>query len=173
MEPDFFTEKVTFLLGGRSLSCGGLFCGSGLGLLCAAAAGGLLGLFLAGSKRCLVEVHELYKNHFCCVTLAEAGVEDTEVSTGTIGHLGSDGAEEFGRCLFVFQIAEDHAARVGSIFFGLGDKGLYVRLQGLGLGLGGGDPLLQDEGGCHVGEHRLAVTALTTKMIDCSIVSHC
>jgi hypothetical protein len=100
-------------------------------------------------------------------------VEDTEVSTGTIGHLGSNGAEEFCSCLFVFQIAEDHAARVGSIFFGLGDKGLYVRLQGLSLGLGSGDPLLQDEGGCHVGKQGLAVTALTTKMIDCSIVSHC
>ena len=121
MEPDFFTEKVFLLCCGsfccRSFSCGGLCCGSGFGLLCAATAGGLLGLFLAGSKCCLVEVHEFYKNHFCGVTLTEAGVEDTEVSTGTIGHLGSDGAEEFCSCLFVLQIAEDNAAGVSCIFF--------------------------------------------------------
>ena len=169
-----FSIAVRFLLGGGSLSGRSLGCGSfGLGLLGAAATGGLLGFLLAGGKGGLVEVHELYEHHFGGVTAAETGVEDTEVSTGTIGHFGSDGAEELGRCLFVLEVAEDNAAGVGSIFFGLGDEGLNVRLEGLGFGLGGGDPLLQDEGGCHVGQHSLAVTALATKMIDCSIVSHC
>ena len=83
------------LLGCRSF-CGGssFLCGSGLGLLGAAATGGFLGLFLGGSQGGLVEVHKLYQDHFCGVTAAETGVEDTEVSTGTVCHLRGDGAEK-------------------------------------------------------------------------------
>ena len=169
----FSISACRSLLGGGSLGLGRGSGGSGLGgLLGAAAAGALLRLLRGGEGR-LVEVDELDENHLGGITLAEAGVQDPEVSTGTVGDLRSDRPEEFGRRLLVLQVAEDHAAVVGVVVLGLGHEGLQVRLEGLGLGLGGLDPLVQDEGRRHVGEHRLAVTALTTQMIDFSIVSHC
>ena len=100
-------------------------------------------------------------------------MEDTEVSTRTVGDLRSDGAEEFGDRFLVLQVAEDDAAGVGRIFLGFGDKRLCVGLDGLCLRDSRLNPLVEDKGGSHVGKRRFAVTALASKMIDCFIVSHC
>ena len=120
---------------GSGFGLGGLFrlrsFRSSLGLLGAAAAGRLLGFLLGGSEGGFVEVDQLHHDDGSGVTLAETEVEDTGVSTGTVSDLGSDGAEELGRGVFVLQVAEDNAAGVGGVILGLGKlKPAYTKSNG-------------------------------------------
>ncbi len=153
------------LSGGSGLSLG-------LGLLGAAAASGLLSLFLRGSESGLVEVNELDQGHVGTVTKTETGVKDAGVSARTISDLRGDDTEQLLDSLFVLEVAEHSTAGVSGILLGLGDKRLHVCLQGLSLGDGGLDPLVLDKGASHVRQHCLAVAALATKVIDCFIVPH-
>ena len=120
---------------------------SSLCLLGAAATGALLGLLLlrSGSESCLVEINELDKGHLGAVTLPETGVEDTEVSTRTVSYLWSHCAEELSNYVLVLEITEDYTTGVCGVILGLGDKRLNVSLEGLGLGYGGIDSLVEDQ----------------------------
>ena len=99
-------------------------------------------------------------------------MENAQISTGTISHLGGDGAEEFAHCVLILEVAEHNTTVVRSIFLALCHQRFEVRLEGLGLRHGCGDALVLDQGRSHVGEHCLAVPALAAEMIDCFIVSH-
>ena len=164
-------DCVSELLGGRCFSSGSFGGGSGLSSFLAAAAGRLLGL-LRSSESSFVEVDELDEGHLSGITLTEAGVEDTEVSARTVSNLRSNRAEELRNGVLVLQVAENDTAGVGGVFLGLGNEGFEIRLEGLRLRNGRLNPLVEDQGRSHVGKGSLAVTALTSKMIDGSIVSH-
>ena len=61
---------------------------------------------------------------------------------------------------------------MSSILLRLCDERFYITLESLCLSYCSLDSLVEDEGSRHVGEQRLTVTALATKVIDCFIVPH-
>ena len=150
-------SRYLLSLGGFGLGDGGFGSGSGLGLLGARAAGAL-GLLRGGLlEHVLVVVDELDDGHLGVVTMTDAGLQDTGVATGTVGHLGSDLAEEFVDGLFAVEVAEDDTAVVGGVLFRAVDDGLDIDSESLGFGNGGLDTLMHDERRGHVGKHRNAM----------------
>ena len=157
-----FCAQSTDLFGLGCLCLGRCGLRLGSGFPAAAAGSGLLFGCLRCAEGCLVEVYQLDERHVCCVTLTETGLDDACVSAGTVGDLGSHVAEELCHGLFLLQVSEDSTAGVGGVVLRLGDQGLYIHSQCFSLGDGGLDPLVEDERAGHVGQHRLAVTALAS-----------
>lgn len=119
-----------------------------------------------------VEVHQLDDTHLSSITQTETGVKNASVTTGTIGNFGSYYAEQLGNSILIFQVAEHNTTLVGSVLFRFGHQGLNILFQSLCLCDSGLDSFVENQRTCHIGQHRLTVSALTAKVIDFSIVSH-
>ena len=99
-------------------------------------------------------------------------MENTCVSTWTLSNLRGDGTEKLGNSFFVLEVTEDYTTIVCRIIFRLGNEWLHIASKRFGLCHCSGDSLMEDKRIGHIGKKSLAMTALTSKMIDSFIVSH-
>ena len=102
-----------------------------------------------------------------------AELDNARIATGTVTYLRSDNAEQLLQGLFVLQVAEHDATRVGAVILRAGDEGFYIFFQCLCLGEGRSDSFVHDQRDGHVGKHGVAVVCSTAQMVEFLTVSHC
>jgi len=120
----------------------------------------------------IVEIDELDDAHVGTVTETETRFQDTGITARTLGDLGSDRTEQLRNGLLLLQVREYYTARMSGVLLRSCRQRLDELLNGLGLGDGRRDALVQDERRGHIRKHCLAVAGLSAKMIKIFIVSH-
>ena len=150
-QPFIICKKVVGLLlhlfGGRSLSLRGSLLAATTGAL---GLGGSL-LTLAGVD--LVVVDKLHQSHLSGITFTVfRHADDAGVATRTRSHFRADLTEQLGHGVLVLQVGENNSAvartRLGrGIVFrlSLGNQGLNVHAQSLGLGCRGDDAFVKNQ----------------------------
>src|SRR4051812_47877446 len=127
-----------------------------------------------GRRGCPPSLNELEVDHFRRVRRARAELEDPRVAAGTLGVARRDLLEELVDHVLggVLEDRRRLAARVQVTLARERDQLLDLRLDGLGLGLGGLDPLVVDDLDAEVGEQRLAVRAVAAELMTRLLMAH-
>src|SRR4029079_6476954 len=123
---------------------------------------------------CLPLLNQLEVDHFGAVRHARAELQDPRVAAGTLRVAGSDLLEELVDHALV-GVLEDRgrlAARVQVALARERDQLLDLRLDRLGLGLGGLDPLVVDDLDAEVREQRLAMGAVAAQLMTGLLMAH-
>jgi hypothetical protein len=81
----------------------------------------------------IVEVHQLDQGFFSSVTRPDTQLDDTGISTGTIGHHRCNLIKQPGGSLLVPQMTEHMAAVVRAVFLGSGNDRFNKLLSALAL----------------------------------------
>src|SRR3954463_1746956 len=118
--------------------------------------------------------HQFDVDHFRAVRHARAELEDPGVAARTLGVARSDLLEELVDHALVGML-EDRgrlAARVQVTLARERDELLDLRLDRLGLGLGGLDALVVDDLDAEVGEQRLAMGAVAAELMSRLLMAH-
>jgi len=120
----------------------------------------------------LVVVHKLNDCHIGVVTKTVTNLEDTRVSTRTVGNALSYIIEELSNRVFVLEVRKYLAARVCCVRFAFRQEGFYIFAEGTGLRERSRDALVLDERASHIGQHRFAMGGFTTEVVKTFAVSH-
>src|SRR6478609_242516 len=127
-----------------------------------------------GRRGCPPSLNQLEVDHFRRVGSARAELQDARVATRTLGVPRSDLLEELVDHALV-GVLEDRgrlAARVQVALARERDELLDLRLDRLGLGLAGLDPLVVDDLDAEVGQQRLAMRAVTAELMAGLLMAH-
>src|SRR4030095_8719730 len=136
--------------------------------------GGLLGLgvLLRLLARRFGAIHELQDHHGGAVAGAGARVDDTGVAAVPVREAGGDGVEELLHHPLVPHHSQDLPLGVEVLALGEGHHLIGEPPHRLGLGLGGHDPLVAEQGHQEIAEHRPAMGGEPSPLVVRPPVSH-
>src|SRR5690606_26393424 len=105
-------------------------------------------------------------------TRAETALEDAQVATRALAVTRAQLDEQSTDGFLVPQAGKGEAAVGDTVLLGQGDQRLRNAAQLLGLGKGGTDRSVLDEGRGHVGEHRIAMGTGAAEFASGFLVAH-
>lgn len=102
-------------------------------------------------------VHELDERHRGVIAASRSDLHHASISTGALFESSCDIAEQFGHGFFVLEDRRCLSSCVQVASFTEGDQRFDDCPKLFGFGQCGCDTLVQEQGGCHIGQHRALV----------------
>ena len=105
-------------------------------------------------------IHQLNIGHRCLIASTVAALENTDVTTRTLLVPWAQLGEQLAHCRLAASPVESQAAVSHTVILGKGDQRLSIAAQLLGLGQGGLDQFMLNQGHSHIAKHGLAMGAV-------------